>query len=431
MVSERVEYTPDQSGPPDHETAELGEGEETKVKGAIGVAGLAANAGVPPLIICAGEGGSGSTWLFNVAAEILSRSSPETRVIRKYLDENSLEEEFADQDGIFIVKTHTPPPWVLAFANLVRAPILLSVRDPRDATASLMTRFDENFEYVLESISSASRALAPLQGRPNVLLLRYEDQFTQKIETLETISTHLGARLNESDRDDIFARHTPDAVSETILALASKGAFKDLPARHTWDEETQWHPSHVGDGRVGKWRDVLTDAQAASVNYATRIFRSRFGYETTVPPVASGTTLDFSTVGSGAYYLDKGFSEIEAGGIWTTAAKATVKIRLTRPISRSLHISIKFSLSPTLLMDLPEAKVDVFVNDRQLASVAASSSNASQFLLSAWLEDHYSTGSNITIRFDHTGMMSPSKLGLGGDTRPLGIFLSTVHLEYF
>jgi hypothetical protein len=411
------------------QSPDLNEGALASPGNAIGTGGPAADARLPPFVICAGEPGSGSTWLFNVIAEILHLHSPNIPIIRRYLDETTPEEGFADQYGTFVIKTHNPPPWVFSFATLARVPIFLSVRDPRDAAASLMTRFQENFEFVLETIRSSGRALAPLSGKPNVVLLRYEDCFTQRVETIDLVCSHLGARLSEADRDDIFERHRPEAVNETIAALASNGVFKDLPARQTWDEETQWHPSHVGDGRIGKWRDVLSEAQAASVNYASRDFRARFGYDSAPPAVASGTTINFSAFGSGADYLNDGFSEPEAQCVWTTGEGATLRIGLKRPASGSLHVSIKCSLGPALMTDLPGSTLLVLINDREIADFVASSSNAGHMLISAWL-DNGSTVSEVIIEFRHSGMLSPSELGLSIDTRQLGIALSSVHLEY-
>lgn len=351
------------------------------------------------VVICAGQFGSGSTWVFNVASEILARRTG-AKVVRRYLDEQTREDAFVNTNCISVVKTHIPPFWFFSLANMANISILLSTRDPRDAATSMMTRFDLDFEFIAQKICYCSQVLAPLAARPNVLLLRYEDKFTSRPETLDNIARHLGLELYKSERDEIFEKYTPEGVNKIITELADKGVLTDASPIQAVDEETQWHLSHVGDGRVGKWRDILTDAQAASISCATRSYRAHFGYAAN-SPIAPGTTIDFSNSGFGSDYLNDDFCGPELGGVWTTGERAMVEFGLADPLTKKLYISVKCSLGPTLLSDTPGAMLRVFINDREVAYLPASASNAHHLILSAWIEGGQFNTNSIVIDFQH------------------------------
>ncbi len=230
------------------------------------------------LIISAGLYGSGSTWMFNVIAMILRRADPAARIHRTYTDLFQDEEIPGHGSDVVLIKTHRPPSAVRLMTRLTATPTVLTVRDPRDAAVSLMTRFGLDFEGVMEDIRQSAAAVTPLADCPHVLCVRYEDRFTSRRETLDAVATRLGAVLTPADREAIWLTLTPTAVSSTIEALAAGGAFDDAPPAETFDHDTQWHPNHVGDGRVGKWRTLLTPEQASRVVSATEPFGERFGY---------------------------------------------------------------------------------------------------------------------------------------------------------
>jgi hypothetical protein len=230
------------------------------------------------LIISAGLFGSGSTWMFNVISMIMSLGHPQWRLFKTYTD-HFLDEDVPqhDMDGV-LAKTHRLPSAVRLLARLSDTPIILTVRDPRDAVASVMSRFRLDFDCALEDIRQSGEALAPLAFSPNVLTFRYEGRFTARRETVDIVAARLGLSLASTTRDAIWAALTPEAVMASIDALAARGAFTDAPPNETFDHETHWHPNHVGDGRVGKWRTTLSPEQATEVEQATREFRVAFDY---------------------------------------------------------------------------------------------------------------------------------------------------------
>lgn len=237
------------------------------------------NAESSALVISAGMYGSGSTWVFNLIAMILKRGLAERRIDGVYSD-RFLDKHLPAGADTIIVKTHKLPTAVRTVARVMDIPVVLTVRDPKDGAASLMKRFDMDFETALKDIRQSARALTPLADSPDVLTMRYEDRFTSKPSAIDEVAKHLGVTLARKEREAIWTALTPKAVRARIDDLASQGVFRAGSSAKTWDIATQWHPGHVGDGRVGKWRDVLSAAQATRLDEGTKAFCEAFGYAT-------------------------------------------------------------------------------------------------------------------------------------------------------
>jgi hypothetical protein len=236
------------------------------------------------LIISAGLNGSGSTWAFNLIAAVLERGAPDARIHTLYSD-LFLDDVLAADADTTIVKTHRLPAAVRTVAALLRVPIVLTVRDPKDGVASLVSRFGFDFDEALEQVRQSAEALAPLGAAAGILTFRYEDGYTRKRDTVDALAGYLGVALRRDDRDAIWDSLTPDAVRATIDELAASGVFAEGEPAAAFDLKTHWHPGHVGDGRVGTWRTALDALQAARVDGATEAFRAAFGYGDSEPAV--------------------------------------------------------------------------------------------------------------------------------------------------
>jgi len=71
---------------------------------------------------------------------------------------------------------------------------------------------------------------------------------------------------------------TRDEVRQKIGKLKKTGKFGKNPDANSFDLETQWHPGHVGDGKIGKFAGVLSSAQQKKVLSVTPAYAKRFGY---------------------------------------------------------------------------------------------------------------------------------------------------------
>lgn len=222
---------------------------------------------------------SGSTWLFNVVAESLRRAAKGQRVAAFFANvPASFPAEAADANWL-LVKNHQPEAELVRHAIAAGGTIVATVREPRDAAASLMTRFSVDFDYAERVVAASAAALAQLTRARTHLLLRYEDRFFDDPATVPAVASALGLRIAPAAAQRIFQQFTPRLVTRKIGELGRSGAFDPaLEPADQFDPATHWHPGHVGDRAVGKFATVLSAAQQVRIAEATRDYCREFGY---------------------------------------------------------------------------------------------------------------------------------------------------------
>jgi len=235
------------------------------------------------IAVCFGLYSSGSTWVFNVLREIW-RAEPDVMA-----DENAFKSLYADREAdlpldIFdarrvVMKTHlasnTPADALLLSIAGCPGPVIVTARDPRDAVVSLMQRFRSTFPNALHSVVRSAQAIVQLAELREVFILRYEDGLIGSARAFDLIASWLGSAPSEELRARILASLAPEAVRSLVERLSVSGV---ISATQRWDPETHWHPDHIGDGRIGKYRDVLSETRQDLIAWRTAEFCSRFGY---------------------------------------------------------------------------------------------------------------------------------------------------------
>jgi hypothetical protein len=245
---------------------------------------------VPELILCAGLKSSASTWLYNAIIQLLKaqtagRTGRKPRVVAFYAeDPASFPDDAATADYV-VVKTHIPSPAFVALTRFVAGTVFITVREPRDAIASLMQRFHHRYDDALREVAAGSRRMIEL-GRLNPVVLRYESRFFDDQATVARVARHLGIRVPSSKLRAIHGSLTRDNVRARIAALARRGVFGRRPDPDCFDPATHWHPGHVGDAATGKHAGVLSARQARGVLAATRQYCVAFGYGRLRKPAA-------------------------------------------------------------------------------------------------------------------------------------------------
>jgi hypothetical protein len=389
----------------------------------------------PRGVLCIGLLSSGSTWAYNVVREVFAGQENQAPHAAFFCDEITAEHERTLTSAPkFILKSHHPAASLRALFELSGLPVILTVRDPRDAAASLMQRFGYGFEEALQQIASSATAILPLLDRPNVLLLRYETGFAAEPGTVDLIAARLGPALLPAVRDRIFELLSPDSVHRTIEALDARGVFtKDAPPASTWDPATQWHPAHLGDGRVGKWADVLTGSQAARLIQATRPFCAALGYDLGYDlgaPIGAGTELEFSTHGLGPAYLETGFSPAESWGAWTDQPAAMLRLPLAQAIGSRMRLTLRCVMPLVMRTDRPDCCIRILVNGREVTKISAAADNPGELLLVYAFEGQtVSDAAMLVIEFEATGLRSPADCEQSTDQRLLGIGIVRLRLD--
>ncbi len=235
------------------------------------------------MIITAGLYGSGSTWAYNVIRLLLQNAPSLTPVHAGFADALAELPEPEGHPGSIVIKTHCPDRAMRIFARATAAPVVMTVRDPRDAITSMMQRFGVSCAEMRDGLIASAHLLLGLAAYRPALVLRYEDGFSRSEDTVKGIAAFLGLRASAEQIARIAAALTPERVVADIAALVASGGFGATPNALAADPVTQWHPGHVGDGRVGKWREVLTEAEAAALMADCAAYCRAFRYGPDAP----------------------------------------------------------------------------------------------------------------------------------------------------
>ena len=231
---------------------------------------------------------SGSTWLFNVVFEIVKAglrpkfakgsAARKTKIAQFYADKVSDFPANAASASHLVIKTHLPDSSLDFLMRFSSARIFLTVREPRDAIASLMERFHHPFESSLDGVGEGSIRIAHLRRAYNPPVFRYEEDFFDRRQTVTVIAKMLNVSLSKAEVGRIFERYTKVAVGRRIVHLARKGVFGEHASPDDFHPRSHWHPGHVGTGTVGKYAAILSISQQRLVLAATAKYCRAFGY---------------------------------------------------------------------------------------------------------------------------------------------------------
>ncbi|MEI9929106.1 MAG: hypothetical protein WDM89_00705 [Rhizomicrobium sp.] len=233
----------------------------------------------PKVILCVGLKSSGSTWLYNTVVKLM-REKYRDGVSAFYADNFVMFPPDTEHGRVLVIKAHEPSKELVYLARLTRGQIFLTLREPRDAIASLIQRFGHRFESALGEMVRHSTRIAELDTEEEMVAYRYEDGFFDRFETVGEIAAALGIKVGKAAQTRIYHSLTREEVRKTIGSLKRTGKFGRRPNADSFDPATHWHPGHVGDGKIGKFAGVLSQTQQKEVLAATQAYRKRFGYRT-------------------------------------------------------------------------------------------------------------------------------------------------------
>jgi hypothetical protein len=222
--------------------------------------------------------GSASTWVFNVVRELMIDAVSEARVLALYADEIGQVPDSAARSGRYLViKSHHGSSELDAWLAAADARVVLSVRDPRDASVSMAQRFNTSLRHTVGWLANDCNRLLRLASQ-GFLLLRYEDRFFDDRGSIARLAQKIGLKPEPATVEAIFTRYRTEAVrafAESLLALPPERLTQVGP--FTMDRTTQILQPHIGDGRSGKWRELPASQQI----WLTRLFKpflDAFGY---------------------------------------------------------------------------------------------------------------------------------------------------------
>lgn len=304
------------------------------------------------LVICAGLYGSGSTWCYNVARDLMAvpagAASPGAAVLGLYADDLTEAVETALLGHVpCIIKCHVLSPGLRVLARMTDAPVLLSLRDPRDCVVSMMERFGWPFEKALGNVARSARSALDWLRTDPALILRYEDGFTGDPSSIGRIAAHLGQPA-DALRDAAFIHNMDrNQVAARIEARFGTGVLP-AQAENKSDPLSHWHPGHVGDGIIGKFASRLKPEEIALVEQSTWRLMRRFGYAARSPVgLAPGDAVSFAAGEAGAGLLTSGFRLAESWGTWMQRPIACLEVPLRAPAAH-VSLDLDFFCGPAL-----------------------------------------------------------------------------------
>jgi hypothetical protein len=219
------------------------------------------------VIWCLGMYASASTWLFNVVSQICAARQP-GEVSNYFVSGVSDLPALDRQQGIGLVKSHEIANEAALIGLAGRADsIFITLRDPRDAVASLLQYHRLGFDNALSLVEQAARLCLDFSKDQRAAVFHYEDRFFETASTVQMVARRLGYDLSETAAQTIFDRLDRAAVERHIAGLpAQKNVLRDPASGDFLDPQTHWHTHHAGrSGEIGRWRQVLLESQVRQV----------------------------------------------------------------------------------------------------------------------------------------------------------------------
>jgi hypothetical protein len=211
--------------------------------------------------------GSASTWLFNVVREIY-RSAGEESVNSHFLSGTFDFRALDQEDVIHLVKSHeiSDENTVAALAGRSNK-IFITMRDPRDAVASLMLYHAHDFEKALNLVAQSARLCVGFMKDKRAVVLRYDSRFFEDPRIVHNIANDLGFALPDAIAIAIFDGLSRTNVEKYIASFpAHKDILQDPISGDLLDPKTQWHTHHAGrTGETGRWKTNLTGLEIRTI----------------------------------------------------------------------------------------------------------------------------------------------------------------------
>lgn len=229
---------------------------------------------------CLGMYSSASTWTFNVVQRIAGSIAPDRPVLPAFVVDGI--PDCDEESRTLVVKTHATT--VAQELGQRAQAVVITIRDPRDAVASLMRHNKAPFDIALGVTEASAWTCAQFTTHRQSALLKFEDRFFDDPGTVERIAALFPGVLPNSVSKRIFAQLRRDSVDAFIASLetlpTTECHFDGVTGQwDTYDEVTGWHKHHAGrNAEIGRWRRDLSDLQVMTIQQRMRPWMERFGY---------------------------------------------------------------------------------------------------------------------------------------------------------
>ncbi|NHO34464.1 hypothetical protein [Acetobacter fallax] len=382
------------------------------------------------IFLCVGLPRSGSTWAFNVIINMINYINSDHVTESIYSDEiNDIFNDLTTKSTNLVVKSHMPGESLCFISKCNFVISIITLRSPYDCIFSLMERFNFTFQEALLAIHRSCVTILKFMKSGEFSIFRYEDGFIGNEQTLKQLENLLGISIDYNKKIDLIEKLSSNNIRQHLKKLEKLGIFLGDDPVHEIEPKTQWHFNHLGDGQVGNAAYKLTKEQISIIGYTLRDILPIFGYSIIdmSPSFSRGTYVEFGENGRGGSCLGSGFGLIESWGVWSIKDRAEIKLKLEKTIVGNAEIVLHCRIAPTLMITDRSAQCFLSVNGITRMSIVSSPDNSEyiNFSLPIYVQIEQDVEEWI-IQISSIGMMSPFSLGLGEDTRPIGLGLISI-----
>lgn len=216
---------------------------------------------------------SGSTLLFNIIKEMLKLHT--AKIDPYFINDKEYNKLLKNEISLVVKKNHRYSPLL---KNRIMKGLSIGFfthRDIRDVVVSLVQKgripdFDKwvNRGRLRKIVNDAF--LYASTGK--VMMIEYEHLLNQKKNVIDRVEKKLKLNLTDEEKESIIEKTD---IEKTQKMLKEKDENEQI------DYSNHLHQNHISDGKIGKWKQCLTDYEIQVINLEAKDFLNFFNYKST------------------------------------------------------------------------------------------------------------------------------------------------------
>jgi hypothetical protein len=229
-------------------------------------------------VVIASQYGSASTWTSDLVASILGVGNDDLRVYQRCSDKlDGFASRRSSESTALVIKARAPDGPLRAAMKRGDFSTILTLRNPIDAVASLISRYNESFDAALDRVSHAAASLVPLHGMSDALVLRFEDDFTDDPTTIPAICQWLGADIPAEAQALVARMYAREQVRQKIFRYQPRVDISGGDVEASEPTPHRRHDTNI-EPHPRRWSDVLSLDQVRRTVEATLGYCETFDY---------------------------------------------------------------------------------------------------------------------------------------------------------
>jgi len=230
-------------------------------------------------IFCGGMQRAGSTLQYQIVSHLVEKNGIGARM--PFLNPIDLEKFIASNPSVkecTVLKTHIFSDNVARLFTESKAMGFYVYRDLRDVVVSMANK---NGISVMELVRTSFLEKLLEQDtkwthQDGVFIFRYEDMIQDLSGQVKRIAAHLGLEIDNNEAEGVAKLFS---ISEQQQRIANYQAKMQLRGETiSYDSKSLLHYNHINSGKVGQWREVLTDKELVEINSRAGEWLFQSGY---------------------------------------------------------------------------------------------------------------------------------------------------------